>query len=64
MFGKLQLLITIVCIFYLHDWAKKCVSETTKRDVNVVPNNTPYVVKKSKSCAPEDGQKFARNMLS
>jgi hypothetical protein len=23
-----------------------------------------YVVKKSKSCAPEDGHKFARNMLS
>jgi hypothetical protein len=25
---------------------------------------TPYVVKKNLSCAPEDGQKLARNMLS
>jgi hypothetical protein len=24
----------------------------------------PYVAKKSQSCAPEDGQKLARNMLS
>ena len=24
----------------------------------------PYVVKKPQSCAPEDGQQFARNMLS
>ena len=27
-------------------------------------DTTPYAVKKSQSCAPEDGQKFARNMLS
>ena len=24
----------------------------------------PYVLKKPQSCAPEDGQKFARNMMS
>jgi hypothetical protein len=29
-----------------------------------VQDIVPYVVKKSKSCAPEDGQKFDRNMLS
>ena len=27
-------------------------------------DTTPYVVKKPQSCAPEDGQKFAQNMLS
>ena len=27
-------------------------------------DTTPHVVKKPQSCAPEDGQKFARNMLS
>jgi hypothetical protein len=31
---------------------------TTSQDI------VPYVVKKSKSFAPEDGQMFARNMLS
>jgi hypothetical protein len=52
------------------------ISKITKTDVHVVPSNTlgnpayhitghcTICCKKSKSCAPEDGQKFARNMLS
>jgi hypothetical protein len=49
------------------DWRLRSAKQHARKPLHTTSQDiVPYVVKKKKSkpCAPEDGQKFAQNMLS
>jgi hypothetical protein len=59
--------ISSICFGQAFAWHYRTRSDKQHARKTCLPHQQdiiPYVVKKSQSCAPEDGQKLARNMLS
>jgi hypothetical protein len=61
---QLDATITVLLISKISSTLSRAKQHARKPLHTTSQDSVPYVVKKSKSCAPEDGQKFARNMLS